>query len=128
MDQDGQGAAEAEAEAKAEPDVERALDEAVEAVAVHASRLEELSGGPAPTGSGSSLAHLFDVPVPVTVEVGRARMSLGELARLGPGAVVELDREAHEPAEVYVNGKLVARGDIVTVDQSYGVRITWVAR
>jgi len=62
--------------------------------------------------------------VRVTVEVGRARLTLGELVGLRSGSLIELDREAHEPADILVNGKVVARGEIVTMDESYGVRIT----
>jgi flagellar motor switch protein FliN/FliY len=65
--------------------------------------------------------------VRVTVEVGRTRLTLGELTRLRPGSLLELDREAHEPADVLVNGKTVAHGEIVTIDGCYGVRISDVA-
>ena len=105
-------------------DLEAAVDAATENVAVQANELEELTGSPA--GEGAGLAHLMEVPVHVTVEVGRTEISLGELAQLAPGSLLELDREAHEPADILVNGKVVARGEIVTIDESYGVRITSV--
>ena len=70
--------------------------------------------------------NLIDVPIKVTVLVGRAEMTLGELVRLRPGSLVRLDREAHAPADILVNGKVVAQGEIVTIDDSYGVRITHV--
>jgi len=72
------------------------------------------------------LAHLLDVPVRVTVEVGRTNLTLAELVQLGPGSLVTLDREAHEPADILVNGKIVARGEVVTIDGSFGVRISSV--
>ena len=93
-------------------------------VAVQQSHLPELAD--ASTGQSMSLGHLMDVPVRVTVEVGRTRMRLAELVHLSPGSLLELDRGAHEPADILVNGKIVARGEIVTIDQSYGVRITRV--
>src|SRR5262249_36888592 len=69
---------------------------------------------------------LSGVPIHVTVELGRARLTLGDLCRLKAGALLELDREAHEPADILVNGKIVAHGEIVTIDGHYGVRITGV--
>lgn len=105
--------------------VEQAIDQATESVAVQASQLEELAAG-AGGGENVELSKLMDVPVQVTVEVGRTRINLGELVGLGAGSLLELDREAHEPADILVNGKIVARGEIVTIDQSYGVRITRV--
>ena len=73
------------------------------------------------------IESLMDVPVRVTVQIGRTRMNLGELVRMKPGTLLPLDREAHEPADVLVNGKIVARGEVVTIDHSYGVRITDLA-
>jgi flagellar motor switch protein FliN/FliY len=114
---------------KADADqIEQAIDEATEAVAIAASQLEELEGGSASEGSTQpmGLGHLLDVPVRVTVEVGRTNLTLAELVQLGPGSLVTLDREAHEPADILVNGKVVARGEVVTIDGSYGVRISSV--
>ena len=105
--------------------LERTFAEATEAVAVGTRRLEELSA----TGAGGkelSLAQLSDVPIPVTVQLGRVRLTLGDLCRLKQGSLLELDREAHEPADILVNGKVVAHGEIVTIDEHYGVRITSV--
>lgn len=110
-----------------EDEVEAAIEAATQAVAVEAARLDELHEGPSEgDGEALGLAHLMDVPVRVTVEVGRRRLALAELARLGPGSLVVLDREAHEPADILVNGKVVAYGEIVTIDGSYGVRVTRV--
>lgn len=111
-------------EATTAQELEDAVDAATENVSVQARELEELED--AASGTGAGLAHLMDVPVHVTVEVGRTKISLGELSRLSPGSLLELDREAHEPADILVNGKIVARGEIVTIDDSYGVRITSV--
>ena len=106
-------------------DVEQAVDAATEAVRVQAEQLPEF-GDAGAVGDPMGLPHLLDVPVAITVEVGRTRMSLAELVELGPGSLIELDREAHEPADILVNGKVVARGEVVTIDDSYGVRITSV--
>jgi flagellar motor switch protein FliN/FliY len=67
---------------------------------------------------------ILDVPVTLSLEVGRAQMSVGHLLRLGPGSIVELDRGAGEPLDVLVNGALVARGEIVIVNDRFGIRLT----
>lgn len=67
---------------------------------------------------------LRDVSMEVTVELGRTRMTVRELLSLSPGAVVELDRAAGSPADLLVNGTLIARGEIVVVDEDFGIRIT----
>ncbi len=70
------------------------------------------------------LELLLDVPLDVSVELGRARMSIQELLALGPGSVVELDKIAGEPLDILVNHRLVARGEAVVVNDKFGVRIT----
>ena len=107
--------------------LEQALDDAAEAVAVQAADLGELGVDPA-TGEPIGLDNLLEVPVRVTVQIGRARMTLADLVKLGPGSLIPLDREAHEPADILVNGKVVARGEVVTIDSTYGVRITAVCK
>lgn len=96
-----------------------------DAVSVQTNPLDELKPTPK-SGDPLGLAQLLDVPVRLTVEVGRTRMTLAELIQLAPGTLVALDREAHEPADILVNGKVVARGEVVTIDKTYGVRITQV--
>lgn len=107
-------------------DLENAIDAAAEAVAVQAADLGELEGAVDADGKPIGMDALLEVPVRVTVRIGRSSLSLGELVKLGPGSLVPLDREAHEPADVLVNGKVIARGEIVTIDNTYGVRITAV--
>ena len=67
---------------------------------------------------------LLDIPLDVTVELGRTRLALRELLALGSGSVVELGKLAGEPLDVLVNGKLVARGECVMVNDKFGVRLT----
>ena len=105
-------------------ELERAIDQATQAVSVQSQRLDELAG--AGRGEPIGMANLMDVPVRVTVEVGRAKIPLAELVELAPGSLVVLDREVHEPADILVNGKIVARGEVVTMDGHYGVRVTSV--
>jgi flagellar motor switch protein FliN/FliY len=67
---------------------------------------------------------LHGVDMEVTVEIGRARMTVRELLDMAPGAVLELDRAAGSPADLLVNGRLIARGEVVVIDEDYGLRIT----
>ena len=106
--------------------LERALDEATRAVAVQASRLENLEPGK-PTGDPLGLDGLRDVPVSVTIELGRARLPLAEVLAMSPGTLIPLDRAAHEPVDLLVGGRLYARGEVVVVGDKYGVRVTALA-
>ncbi len=83
--------------------------------------------GPGVKGDTSrNLELLLDVEIPISVEVGRAQMSLDDVLKLVPGSVVALDKKAEEPVDLRVNGKLVARGEVVLVDDTYGLRITQI--
>ena len=73
-----------------------------------------------------NLDLLLDIDIPISVEVGRAQMTLDEVLRLVPGSVIALDKKAEEPVDLRVNGKLVARGEIVQLDDAYGLRITQI--
>ena len=66
---------------------------------------------------------VLDIPIEVSVEIGRRRMLLGEVIRLGPGAIVELGKASGEPLDILANGHLIARGEAVVVGERYGVRI-----
>ena len=83
-------------------------------------------GMPAGTPAMLPLSLLKDVEMQVSVELGRARMPIGSLLSLAPGDVIELDRSANAPVDVLVNGTLLARGEVVLVDDEFGVRITEV--
>jgi flagellar motor switch protein FliN/FliY len=74
----------------------------------------------------ADLTRLTDVTVELTVEVGRTRMSLGETMSLGQGSVVTLDRLADKPVDLLVNGRPIARGEVVVIDEQFGLRITEV--
>lgn len=76
------------------------------------------------TDLSGKLGRINDVDMSLTVEVGRARMSVRDVLSLEPGGVIELDRSAGAPADVLLNGRLIAQGEIVVVDQDYAVRIT----
>jgi flagellar motor switch protein FliN/FliY len=70
------------------------------------------------------LGPLRDVPVELAVEIGRTRMTIGETLELRPGSVVSLDRLAGEPVDLLVNGKRIARGEVVAIDEEFGLRLT----
>ena len=80
------------------------------------------------TSGASSTARdmdfLLDIPLEVTVELGNARMFIRDLLQLGQGSVIELEKLAGEPMEVMVNRKLVARGEVVVINEKFGVRLT----
>lgn len=85
------------------------------------------AGGSVATGPvAERLDLLRGVEMEATAELGRARMTVNDLLSLRSGAVIELDRAAGAPADLYVNGRLIARGEVVVVDENYGLRITQV--
>ena len=74
--------------------------------------------------SSRRLDLLLDVPMEITVELGRSRMTIQELLALSPGSVIELDKLAGEPLDILVNDRLIARGEAVVVNDKFGIRIT----
>ena len=79
---------------------------------------------PASKGEIRNMDLLLDVNLPVAIELGRTRMSISDILALGPGSVVELNKLAGEPVDLLVNQKIVARGEVVVIDENFGVRIT----
>ena len=79
---------------------------------------------PVPSDKTTSLDLILDIPLTVTVELGRSKMLINDLLQLGQGSVVELTKLVGEPLEVLVNQKLVARGEVVVVNEKFGVRLT----
>ena len=71
-----------------------------------------------------AMAFLFNVPLEVTVELGSVSLPVGEILKLGAGSVVELDRAANAPVDLLVNDRAIARGEIVTVDDRFALRIS----
>jgi len=84
----------------------------------------DLIPGAAREGGGAGLDFILDLPLEISVELGRSTMLVGDLLQLGQGSVVELNKQAGEPLEILVNRKLVARGEAVVVNEKFGVRIT----
>lgn len=92
--------------------------------AVRRANFDSLDGASANSNSANDIDLVMDVPVQVTVELGRAKMQIRNLLALTYGSVIELDILAGEPLEVVVNGCLVAQGEVVIVNDRYGIRLT----
>jgi flagellar motor switch protein FliN/FliY len=80
----------------------------------------------AASGDAADLERLYEVPVELAVEIGRTRMTIRETLALGPGSIVTLNRLAGEPVDLLVNGKPIARGEVVVIDEEFGLRVTEV--
>lgn len=89
----------------------------------HSAEHEHRSGLSIPK-SDVNLDVILDVPVTIAMEIGRSRISIRNLLQLNQGSVVELDRLAGEPLDVYVNGTLIAHGEVVVVNDKFGIRLT----
>jgi flagellar motor switch protein FliN/FliY len=85
--------------------------------------MSPLDGG---SRGNDGLSFVMDVPVELTIELGRKTTRIGEVLRLGPGSILELSKANGEPLDVYVNNRLIARGEAVVVGERYGIRLTEV--
>jgi flagellar motor switch protein FliN/FliY len=109
--------------------------EAAEAPASTELKLDEFAAGEGALAETSEeakiatdLAPVFDVPVNISAVLGRASMSVAQLLQLGQGSVLELDRKVGEAIDIYVNNRLVARGEVVIVDERLGVTMTEIIK
>ena len=107
------------------PMMSRAAQQPAPMVDVHPAEFLPLGGGGG-AGGGSRIDMIADIPVRVTVELGKTRKNISEILALTTGAVIELDKMAGEPVDILVNGKPIARGEVVVIDENFGVRITEV--
>jgi flagellar motor switch protein FliN/FliY len=92
--------------------------------AAQMAAFEQLEDDAEPQRGDVNLELIQDVPVTLAMEVGRTQISIRNLLQLNQGSVVELDRTAGEPLDVYVNGTLVAHGEVVVVNEKFGIRLT----
>jgi flagellar motor switch protein FliN/FliY len=116
-----------EADVADDATAEQAVAEAVaerpgQAAAAEFDSLEDTSAGPA--SEEENLDVILDIPVTISMEIGRTNISIRNLLQLNQGSVVELDRLAGEPMDVLVNGTLVAHGEVVVVNEKFGIRLT----
>jgi flagellar motor switch protein FliN/FliY len=91
---------------------------------VAAPVFEQFSAGGAATGAHNDIDMILDIPVQLTVELGRTKIAIKNLLQLAQGSVVELDGLAGEPMDVLVNGCLIAQGEVVVVNDKFGIRLT----
>jgi len=99
-------------------------EQAIPAVQASPAQFQELSGTAASGGLAKDIDFILDIPVLMTVELGRTKISIKNLLQLAQGSVVELDGLAGEPMDVLVNGCLIAQGEVVVVNDKFGVRLT----
>ena len=102
-------------------EVENQKEEILEADALKESSESEL---PEPTSKGLDVDFLSDVPMTVTVELGVGNITIKDLLQLGQGSVLELNKLAGEPLEVKVNDRLISKGEVVVLNEKYGIRLT----
>lgn len=100
-----------------------ALDKPSRKITVRPAEFGPLPEPDEPLG-GQSIDLILDVPLRITVELGRATMSIKDVLALGPGSVIELDKLAGEAVDIMANERLIARGEVVVVDENFGVRVT----
>jgi flagellar motor switch protein FliN/FliY len=89
----------------------------------HRAEFDTLHAGPA-SRTASNIDLLMDVRLPVSIELGRTELAISDILELGSGSIVELDKLAGEPVDVFVNGRPLAKGEVVVLDEHFGVRIT----
>ncbi|MDT0593817.1 flagellar motor switch protein FliN [Glaciecola petra] len=106
------------AAAQQENEPEDSVDE------VQSAGLDELTEAPMAAGEDKKLDTILDIPVTISMEVGRTNISIRNLLQLNQGSVVELDRVAGEPLDVLVNGTLIAHGEVVVINDKFGIRLT----
>lgn len=95
---------------------------------IQPAQFQSFTGGMPGAGAPANIDLIMDVALEVTVELGRTKKSISEVLDFAPGTIIELDKVAGEPVEVMVNGKLVARGEVVVIEESFGVRITEIIK
>ncbi len=81
-----------------------------------------------PLQSQENIELIKDVPLEVTVELGRTSKSISEILEFAPGTIIELDKIAGEPIDILVNGKFVAKGEVVVIEESFGIRVTEIIK
>lgn len=99
-----------------------------QAVNVQPAQFQNFSGNMAGFAGQENIGLIMDVPLEVTVELGRTSKSISEILEFSPGTIIELDRIAGEPIDVLVNGKFVAKGEVVVIEESFGIRVTEIIK
>jgi flagellar motor switch protein FliN/FliY len=111
-----------------EPDGEAVWSDSDEVMAADATEMQRATPiqGKTAKPSHPNLERILDIPLHVTVSLGEIRKKVQDVLALHPGTIVELERLASEPVDIFINGKLIARGEVVVVDERFGVRVTHI--
>jgi flagellar motor switch protein FliN/FliY len=107
-----------------EGDFDQALADATQTEKIESASKTRSDGSRLARTDFSKLKMILDVPLKVSVELGRTKMLVNDLLQLGQGSVIELDKIAGEPMEILINDKLVAMGEVVVVNEKFGIRLT----
>lgn len=110
------------------PQMQPAAQPSGAAMNIQPAQFQSFAGGAPGAGAPANIDLIMDVALEVTVELGRTKKSISEVLDFAPGTIIELDKVAGEPVEVFVNGKMVARGEVVVIEESFGVRITEIIK
>ena len=97
-------------------------------VNIQPAQFQNFSGGYSTIPGQENIGLIMDVPLGVTVELGRTTKAISEILDFAPGTIIELDKIAGEPVDVLVNGKFVAKGEVVVIEESFGVRVTEIIK
>ena len=97
-------------------------------VSYQPAQFENFSNNVGVAPSNENISLIMDVPLEVTVELGRTSKSISEILDFTPGTIIELDKIAGEPIDVLVNGKFVAKGEVVVIEESFGIRVTEIIK
>ncbi len=99
-----------------------------ESMNIQPAQFQSFSGGVGAVAGQENIGLIMDVPLEVTVELGRTKKSIAEILDFAPGTIIELDKIAGEPIDVLVNGKFVAKGEVVVIEESFGIRVTEIIK
>lgn len=99
-----------------------------QAMNIQPAQFQSFTGTSLGADAPANIDLIMDVALDVTVELGRTKKSISEVLDFSPGTIIELDKIAGEPVEVLVNGKLVAKGEVVVIEESFGVRVTEIIK
>ena len=97
-------------------------------VNVQPAQFQPFNAGVSPLMQEENIGLIMDVPLEVTVELGRSNKSIKEILDFSPGTIIELDKLAGEPVDVLVNGKFVAKGEVVVIEENFGIRLVEISK
>lgn len=113
--------------ADAEKQEQQTIEDIQDNQTLQEEQVIELKRPPVQQANGTNIEILLDIPLEVSVELGRTKMVIRDLVQLGPGSIIELDKLIGEPVDLLVNDNLIARGEVVVFDENFGIRITDIA-